>query len=92
MPDDDNIGLILAKVGGLVDQRFGGDYRAAFGHYDTNGDGTISTAEMTALLADAGVGNWFTRWTWVNGVVSRLDANDDDHISWDEFRARFRLA
>jgi Ca2+-binding EF-hand superfamily protein len=92
MSEDDNIGLILAKVGGLVERRFGGDYRAAFGHYDGNGDGAISNEEMTALLSDAGVGNWFTRWTWVNGVMSRVDANKDGHISWAEFRAQFRLA
>ena len=33
------------KVTALVKTRFGGDYRAAFAHYDADGNGTIDKDE-----------------------------------------------
>jgi hypothetical protein len=45
-----------AKVTALVATRFGGSYRAAFAHYDTDGNGVISKDELKALLSDAGSG------------------------------------
>ncbi len=77
------------KVAALVGSRFGGDYRAAFGHYDADGDGAISKGELKALLKDAGVGSGLTRWVWADGVVEELDADGDGHISWAEFEAVF---
>jgi Ca2+-binding EF-hand superfamily protein len=77
------------KVTALVKSRFGGDYRAAFGHYDADGDGAISKAELKALLKDAGIGSGLTRWAWAEGVIDELDADGDGHISWAEFDAVF---
>jgi Ca2+-binding EF-hand superfamily protein len=77
------------KVEALVRARFGGDYRAAFGHYDADRNGLVSKAELKALLKDAGIGSGLTRWAWADGVIDALDADGDGHISWPEFEAVF---
>jgi len=77
------------KVAALVAARFAGDYRATFGHYDTDRDGAISTDELKALLADAGVGSRLTRWLRAAGIMKELDADTDGLISWPEFAAGF---
>ena len=59
------------KVTALVRGRFGGDYPAAFRHYDVDGDGVIDKAGLKALLADAGIGNALTRWAWATGLTTR---------------------
>jgi Ca2+-binding EF-hand superfamily protein len=78
---------LKGKVAALVAARFGGDYRAAFGHYDANSDAAISTDELKALLGDAGVGSSWTRWAWAAGIVGELDTDGDGVISWPEFAA-----
>lgn len=77
------------KVTELVVSRFGGDYRAAFKHYDTDGNGTISKAELHALLSDAGIGNRLTRGAWASGILAEMDTDGDGAISWAEFEAVF---
>jgi Ca2+-binding EF-hand superfamily protein len=86
---EENKRELVEKVSALVRSRFGGDYRAAFGHYDADGDGLVSKAELKALLRDAGVGSGLTRWAWADGVIGELDADGDGHISWAEFEAVF---
>ena len=78
------------KVSALVAIRFGGDYRAAFAHYDTDGDGAIRKDELRILLADAGIGSGLTRWAWASGILDELDTDSDGGISWAEFDAVFR--
>ena len=78
---------LVEKVAALVATRFGGDYRAAFGHYDADGNGVISKDELSALLSDAGIGSGLTRWAWAKGVIKELDADGDGNISWAEFEA-----
>lgn len=78
------------KVTALVTARFGGDYRAAFGHYDADGNGVISSEELKALLKDAGLGSGLTRWAWAKGIMAEVDTSGDGSISWDEFVAVFR--
>jgi Ca2+-binding EF-hand superfamily protein len=78
------------KVAALVAARFNGDYRAAFGHYDADGDGAISTYELGAMLADAGIGNGLTRWAWAKGIAGELDTSGDGCISWGEFESVVR--
>jgi calcium-binding protein CML len=87
MASDENRKELAEKVAALVATRFGGDYRAAFGHYDANGNGVISKDELTALLSDAGIGSGLTRWAWAKGVIGELDADGDGTISWAEFEA-----
>ncbi len=77
------------RVEALVVARFGGQYRAAFAHYDANGDGMISKDELKTFLGEAGVGRSWTRWAWAEGIVDKLDANGDGVISWSEFAAAF---
>ncbi|HVK12701.1 MAG TPA: EF-hand domain-containing protein [Gemmataceae bacterium] len=72
---------------GFVRGRFGGDYAAAFRHYDTDGDGLIDRAGLKVLLTDAGVGNALTRWAWVSGILAVVDRDRDGEVSWDEFSA-----
>lgn len=89
MASDANRQELEAKVLALVESKFGGDYKKAFGHYDANSDGTISVDELKTLLTDAGIGNMFTRGVWAAGIIAELDANNDGHISWAEFEAVF---
>ena len=77
------------KLRVLVTTRFGGNYRAAFGHYDVNQDGSISKDELKMLLSDAGVGSGLTRWAWANGIIEELDKSGDGQISWEEFTKVF---
>src|SRR5678816_3292170 len=60
MPDEDKKQEIDDKVTALVTTRFGGDYRAAFAHYDADGNGVIDKDELKALLKDAGIGSGLT--------------------------------
>jgi Ca2+-binding EF-hand superfamily protein len=80
------------KVKALVRARFGGDYRAAFGHYDADGNGVISKDELKALLSDAGIGSGWTRWAWAGGIMGEVDTSKDGNVSWDEFAAVFKGA
>lgn len=76
------------KVTALVAARFGGDYRAAFDHYDADRDGAINDAELKTLLKDAGVGSGLTRWAWAKGVMDEADTDKNQVISWAEFETR----
>jgi Ca2+-binding EF-hand superfamily protein len=76
------------KVTRLITDRFEGDYRKAFEHYDNDKrDGRINKAELGELLKDAGIGNWLTRGTWADGIIAALDADKDGMISGPEFEA-----
>ena len=91
MASEQNKQELRDKLAALVAARFGGDYEAAFGHYDANHDGAISRDELKALLGDAGVGSSWTRWAWAAGIIDELDANGDGVISWPEFTAAFEV-
>jgi len=73
------------KLHSLIGTRFHGDRGAAFNHYDADGDGSVNEDELKRMLADAGIGNGFTRWAWANGIIEELDKTGDGMISWDEF-------
>ncbi len=89
MADDDKKQEVDDKVTALVRSRFGGDYKAAFAHYDADGDGVIDGGELKALLSDAGIGSGLTRWAWAKGIIGDVDTSGDGNISWDEFAAVF---
>src|SRR6476646_7822958 len=80
------------NVTALVTTRFGGDYRAAFAHYDADRNGTIDKDELKALLKDAGIGSGLTRWAWAKGIMGAVDTGGDGSISWEEFEAVFKNA
>ena len=49
---------VIDKVGKLLSERFHGDYRQAFEHYDHDkNDGGISKPDLQELLKDAGIGD-----------------------------------
>jgi hypothetical protein len=87
--DDDNVRELKTKVGGLVASRFGGDYKAAFEHYDANKDGGVDKSELGHLLSDAGVGNGMTRGTWASRIIEKIDSDRDGKIEWSEFQSVF---
>jgi len=91
MANEDKKQEIDAKVTALVATRFGGDYRAAFAHYDADANGTIDKDELKALLKDAGIGSGLTRWAWAQGIMGEVDTSGDGGISWDEFAAVFEV-
>jgi len=78
-----------AKVNALCMKRYGDTSPASmkklFMAYDKNGDGAINKKELKELLADADVGNSFTRGMWVDGVVKEIDADKDGFLVWEEY-------
>ena len=75
------------KIGRLIADKFGGDQRKAFQHFDANRDGKIDRAELMELLKEAGIGNWLTRGQWANGILAVLDVDKDGAISAAELEA-----
>ena len=85
--EDPHVTELVTKVGRLVDSRFGGDARAAFDHY-AGADGKVSADELSKLLKDAGIGNMFTRGSWVSGIMEQMDRNRDGQIGRTEFNSK----
>ncbi len=81
---NEDIDELKTKIAALVRESYGGDYRRAFAHYDSDQDG-IDAEELKQLLEDADVGNVFTRGSWVSGIIAKVDANQDGRIAWAEF-------
>ena len=77
---------IKARAKQFVDENFGGDYHAAFDHFDTDADGRISKGELESILREFGVGNFLTRSLYAREGLKTLDLNRDGGISWDEFQ------
>ena len=75
---------LKTKIAALVRDSFGGDYKKAFAYYDPDQDG-IGSDELSQLLEEAGVGNIFTRSSWVAGILDKVDSDQDGRISWAEF-------
>lgn len=75
----------------LVNERFGGDFEAAFDHYDSNHDERIGRDELLEFLYDAhigdGVGLGFLRGMWADGILEEVDTDLDGEISRKEFHA-----
>ena len=82
------------KVQALVEAKFQGDYQKAFDHYAQarTKDGKINKAELTKLLGDADIGNFFTRGVWADEIIAELDADKDGAISWAEFEEKLKEA
>jgi Ca2+-binding EF-hand superfamily protein len=78
------------KITALVRTRFGGDYRIAFAHYDSDRNGVLGAPELKMLLADARIGNVLTRRAWAKGILSAVDTDGDGGVSWDEFQTVVR--
>ncbi|GJL67145.1 MAG: hypothetical protein NPIRA05_21160 [Nitrospirales bacterium] len=80
---------LKTKIRQLVNERFDGDFRKGFDHYDKidGEDFKIGSSALEQLLADAKVGNFLTRKLWMEGVLKVLDKDKDGAISWDEFES-----
>lgn len=80
---------LTEKVQILVQNKFRGEWRKAFDHYDAIKvkDGRIGRDELLTLLKEADIGNWATRGMWADGIIEELDKNGDSHIAWNEFEA-----
>ena len=88
--EDSNERELKLKIGKLVTEKFDGDYKKAFEHYDTSRGGSVGKSELVKLLSDAGVGNGLTRGAWASGIIDKLDANQDKAIDWSEFESVFK--
>lgn len=58
--------------------------KVTFAKYDQDKSGKLERKEVDQLLADADVGNWFTRNSWVDGVLGALDIDKDGALSFPE--------
>lgn len=87
MPSEQTAAVDRRQGTGTGATRFGGNYKAAFVHYDADGSGDIYKNELKALLSDAGIGNVLTRWAGASGILSEVDR--DRAISWAEFETVF---
>jgi Ca2+-binding EF-hand superfamily protein len=78
---------LTKKIRRLVKEKFDGDFRKGFDHYDSidGRDSKIGSSALEQLLADAKIGNFLTRTLWVEGVLKALDKDQDGAISWNEF-------
>ncbi|MFZ1748058.1 MAG: hypothetical protein WBO24_05590 [Nitrospirales bacterium] len=78
---------LTKKIRQLVKEKFEGDFRKGFDHYDSidGQDSKIGSSALEQLLADAKIGNFLTRTLWVEGVLKALDKDQDGAISWNEF-------
>ena len=76
---------IIKKISDLVREKYGGDWKAAFEGEDADKDGKISSKELTAVFAAAGIGSGLTRFLYVNGTMEQLDPNRDGFIEWEDF-------
>lgn len=79
---------LVTKVRKLLLDRCGRDdvsaLRESFFAYDKNKTGHLEPEELSEVLADAGIGNTFTRGMWVKGILGRL-AGSKNALSWDDF-------
>ncbi len=48
-------------------------------------DGHINKSQLITLLADADIGNIFTRGAWASGIIAELDKNNDGVLTIQEF-------
>lgn len=89
MPVEAEEDELKIKIRQLVKEKFDGDYRKGFEHYEKvdGEDSKIGSSALEQLLADANVGNWLTRSLWVEGVLKAFDKEKDGAISWDEFES-----
>jgi len=80
---------LVEKLVALVEERFDGDYKAAFDRYANkrSQSGSVDAVELSDLLKDAGVGNAFTRGFWVDGVMAEVDKDNDGFITYSELQS-----
>jgi hypothetical protein len=80
---------LWGKVSALVGARFGGDFEAAFRHYGRDAGGRAGWDGVSALLADAGVGNWSTRTALSAEVMLDLDRDRCGRVGPAAFAAAY---
>lgn len=76
---------VVSKVKKMVDDKFGGDWTAAFRMYATGTKNLVNEDGLWDMLKDAGVGNVFTRSMIVDRILSVVDRDGDGAVSWEEF-------
>lgn len=81
---DKNEKEMKEKLTRYVDEEFAGDYEAAFASFDSTGDGQLGSRELRRALEKIGVGNFFTRGTWVDGIMERMDTSGNGQLTFPE--------
>lgn len=64
--------------------------KKAFDHFDTDGSGKLSSAEIAAALAKGGKKTLTPE--DIESIVAKVDTNKDGEVSLEEFEAIFKLA
>lgn len=80
---------LVAKLKALTTKKFGNAnaWPELFTAYDADRDGTINATELELILADADVGNLFTRGSWVSGVIKGIDKGGEGTITRAELES-----
>jgi hypothetical protein len=80
---------LWGKVSALAEARFGGSVEATFRHYGRDAGGRAGWDGVSALLADAGVGNWSTRTALSAEVMLDLDRDRNGRVGPATFAAAY---
>lgn len=80
---------LWGRVSALVGTRFGGSFEAAFRHYGRHPGGRTGWDGVSALLLDAGVGNWSTRTALSAEVMLDLDRDGKGRVGPAAFTAAY---
>lgn len=96
LPKEETVAItrqeVIAKVTGLVNNGYGGDFKKAFDFY-AKGTGKIDEPNVLQILADAGVGSGLgcrvQRYIAAGEIIDLLDTDGDGAIHWGEFNAVF---
>lgn len=86
---EDRRAELLSKLGALALEKTGNenDWPGLFAAYDADNDGNMTRREARKMISDAGIGAFYERGHWVEGLFVVLDKNHDDNISRAEIEA-----
>lgn len=95
-PDVGNSGTdeeieLKTKLITYVNNTHGGDFKKAFDNFDKDEDNSLNTGELIDALDIINVDrfNLFTRNLWVNGIMDKMDVDEDSMLTFPELVGDF---